>query len=63
LDAGAAESRPGMSWLARLGRGRWFDGMEKRESGRAGELGMAVLLCMGEGLFCDDRLWFRIGRV
>jgi len=22
-----------MSWLARLGRGRWFDGMEKWESG------------------------------
>jgi len=38
-------------------------GLTGWRSGRAGESGMAVLLCMGEGLFCDDRLWLRIGRV
>lgn len=42
MDADAAESRPGMSWLARLGRGRWFDGMEKWESGGVGDGSVAL---------------------
>lgn len=42
LDADAAESRPGMSWLARLGKGRWFDRMEKWESGGVGDGSVAL---------------------